>query len=267
MDTDTMLFIGILLFVLMMGFWFRYNINKEKKELINSEFKIAHISDNMGQSYYKIVCRKGKEDNFIEVDKIFIVQKEFISKYAVPYAYRDYDNKDDAEKGLKKFLIHIGKVPYEKEIKLDNSQSQFNGRNINKKTYQKRQKQLKNQEMKLDIKWDNICFGYTYENCFGLKPNLHMNNTLLNENGIASMFRPIFPNLKIFQKPEISEEALPKYYIIFNCYSMFKKSDEDFTYMELLVLSDNLNFEQVFRDIQNSITVEFWKLNSEPAYF
>lgn len=117
------------------------------------------------------------------------------------------------------------------------------------------------------LKWDNVCFGRTYENNFGLAPNLIMNKNLITEDRIGYKFRPTFPNLILFGDVEINDKPLPKYYIIFNCWNMMRTSDEDYTYMELLVLSDDLDFERAFEEIKKSMTEDFWLKNSEKAYY
>ncbi len=114
----SILFLGSSSLILSVLGYGLYNIQQKLKKLINSEFKIAHISDNMGASYYKIVGRESKDKDFIEVSKIPIVAQGFVSTLAVLYANNCYDDKNKAEKGLKKFLIHIGKVKYEREIKI-----------------------------------------------------------------------------------------------------------------------------------------------------
>ncbi len=119
----------------------------------------------------------------------------------------------------------------------------------------------------MELKWDNVCFGFTYENNFGLKPNRLMNERLLKENLIGNKFKSTFPNLKIFQEIEINEKPLPKYYMIFNCYSLLKKKDEDYSYMELIVLCDDLNHESAWENIKTNMTKKYWLENSLPAYF
>ncbi len=138
---------------------------------------------------------------------------------------------------------------------------------IKQDTKKKNKSETDNNPEEFKLKWDSVCFGYTYENNFGLAPNFRMNKRLLEENSIGEKFKTIFPNLTVFQKPEVCEEALPKYYIIFSCYSTVKKSDSDYTYMELLALSDDLDFEKKFKEIEKAITKEYWLENCEPAYF
>ncbi len=117
MNVGNLILLGFGVFFVI-SFWGYFYKKKSRRRLINSEFKIAQISDNLGNSYYKIVCRENPEKEFIEVDKVPIVGMESISKYAVVYAKTRYLFKEEAEKGLTQFLIGIGKLSYEEEMKI-----------------------------------------------------------------------------------------------------------------------------------------------------
>jgi hypothetical protein len=98
--------------------YFMINVKKNFQKKI---FKIAKISDNLGNNSYKIVGAT-IEGNFLELIKL----KEFASikvlyifeEEVTEYGNCSWDNKEEAEKGLNDFRIAIGQLPYEKKIEI-----------------------------------------------------------------------------------------------------------------------------------------------------
>jgi len=120
-DFASALFIGFILLFLVLYTYF-YNIEKKRIEKIRlMTFKVAQISDNLDNSFYKIVGET-LSGEYRELEQIqrTIRLKDFyiIPKHRLEDACKSFLNKEEAEQELKKFLIHVGQVEYKKQIKL-----------------------------------------------------------------------------------------------------------------------------------------------------
>lgn len=89
---------------------------KRWKHFRSTTFKVAKISDNLGNSNFKIVG-KDSEGEFQELIEFAIFKVSF--SYSIPRHYgNSFLSREIAEKELNNFLIHIGQVKYKRDIEI-----------------------------------------------------------------------------------------------------------------------------------------------------
>lgn len=105
---------------------FTITVIKESKELDKLEkytFKIAKVSDNLGNSYFKIVGKFNNE-NFLELEKLRVFRTNYarrLSNKNFESASQSFLSIEVAERELNYFLVHIGQVEYKKDIQIIDS--------------------------------------------------------------------------------------------------------------------------------------------------
>lgn len=120
-DVALGLFMAFIFFCVVICTYF-YNIERKKMKKIRlMTFKVAQVSDNLGNSFYKIVGETIR-DEYKELENlqrtIKIEDFYIIPKHKLEDACKSFLNKEEAEQELKKFLIHVGQIEYKKDIKL-----------------------------------------------------------------------------------------------------------------------------------------------------
>jgi len=88
------------------------NWTKFKKK----EFQTAKVSDNLGNTYHRIVA-KNNNGEFKELSDFKI--DNFLRPSYFDSAKKNFLSKEVAEQELKKFLVHIGQEDYRKTIKIN----------------------------------------------------------------------------------------------------------------------------------------------------
>lgn len=104
-------------FVFFIYFYFKVEIDFKKKC-----FKIARISDNLGNDNYKIVgsTKEGEFLELLELKEFRLMNIRGGAEKVMIFANGSWEKKEDAEKELNNFLIIIGQVKNEKKIDIIN---------------------------------------------------------------------------------------------------------------------------------------------------
>lgn len=113
--------VALILFCIVM-YPYLYFVESKKIEKIKlMTFKVAQVSDNLDNSFYKIVGET-MNGEYRELEQIqrTIRLKDFyiIPKPRLEDACKSFLNKEEAEQELRKFLIHVGQLEYKKDIKI-----------------------------------------------------------------------------------------------------------------------------------------------------
>lgn len=119
---------GLLVLILLILLILAIIIDRRRwKQFVSTTFKVAKISDNLGNSSFKIVG-KDSNGNFQELIDFTVFNTSII--YNIPSRVKEpagqsFLSIEVAEKELNNFLIYIGQVKYKKEIVIfDNEKKQ-----------------------------------------------------------------------------------------------------------------------------------------------